>query len=101
MRVSAQAVGRLLGGLLALVAGFVFWHTGGRASGVCAREVFVGGGDLSLWPPGTRCTYGEPALHSTYISPWFVGTSIVLLPAAILAGEWLAGRLGRARVRTR
>jgi hypothetical protein len=69
-----------IGGLVALVAAFVFLHTGARASATCRRERFVPGGDLSLWPPGVRCTYGEPAVSDVVISGWFwlAATAIVI-----------------------
>jgi len=61
-----------------VVAAFVFWHTGGRAGSLCERERFVPGGDLSLWPPGAACTYGEPSETDVFINPWFLGTLLVI-----------------------
>ncbi|MDA0181248.1 hypothetical protein OJ997_13150 [Solirubrobacter phytolaccae] len=64
--------------LLLAVGAFVFWHTGGRAGTLCERERFVPGGDLSLWPPGAACTYGEPSTTDVFVNPWFLGTVLVL-----------------------
>jgi hypothetical protein len=79
--------------VLAIVASFVFWHSGGRAAALCLRERFVSSGSLSAWPPGARCTFGEPELHSTLVNPWFVGTIFVLAPLAFLGAEWLSRRV--------
>jgi len=64
--------------LLVAVGAFVFWHTGGRGGALCERVRFVPGSDLSLWPPGARCSWGEPASSGVFINPWFLGTLLVL-----------------------
>jgi len=73
------------------VLAFAFWHSGGRAGAVCERHVFVSSGSLSLWPPGARCEFGEPAMHDTYFNPWFVmsvfGAAVLLAAAAGLTGR--------------
>ena len=76
-----------LAGFCALVsvALFVFWHSGARAGALCERERFVSSGSLSLWPPGARCTFGEPALHDTLLNPWFLATVIAVGAIAVLA----------------
>jgi hypothetical protein len=62
--------------MFAVAGAFVFWHTGGRGGAVCERERFVTMGDLSLWPPGVSCTYGEPAMSDVFINPWFLMTLV-------------------------
>jgi hypothetical protein len=77
--------------LVVVVLGtFVFWHSGARAAALCERERFVRSGSFSLWPPGARCTYGEPALHDTLLNPWFVGAVFAVIPLALLFAEWLS-----------
>jgi hypothetical protein len=66
---------------LLFVGAFVFLHTSERADGVCMRERFVWADGVSLWPPGTRCTFGEPARTDVLVNPWL---AVVLL--AIIAG---------------
>jgi hypothetical protein len=67
-----------------VVAAFVFWHTGARASSLCVREVFVSGGELSLWPPGARCGYGLPVQYDTFLSTWFFATAFALVVIFVL-----------------
>jgi hypothetical protein len=69
-------------GTLLLVGAFLFLHTGARADGVCMRELFVPAGGVSLWPPGTSCTYGEPARTDVLVNWWF---GVVL--GAVLVGS--------------
>ena len=66
--------------VVVVVGTFVFWHSGARAAALCERERFVSSGSLSLWPPGARCTFGEPAWHDTLLNPWFVGAVFVRSP---------------------
>ena len=40
---------------------------------------------LSLWPPGARCTYGEPALADTFVNPWFLVSAFAIAAVAVLA----------------
>ncbi len=66
---------------------FLFWHSGARADGPCERERFVSSGELSLWPPGATCTYGEPATSDTLLNPWFFGALLPVLLVALLVVE--------------
>ena len=75
-----------------IVAAFVFWHTGPRASTLCTREVFVSGGSLSLWPPGARCEYGLPVQHDTFLNTWFFFTAFALVTIVVVWNAWALGR---------
>jgi hypothetical protein len=59
---------------------FVFLHTGARADDVCERGRFVPADGLSLWPPGARCSFGEPQRTEVLFNPW-----LALMVLAILA----------------
>jgi hypothetical protein len=72
-------------GALLTVGAFVFWHSGGRADALCMRERFVSWAEFSLWPPGARCTFGEPAMHDTFVNPLFPGTVWVVLVLVAVA----------------
>jgi hypothetical protein len=72
---------------LLLAGAFLFLHTGARADGVCMRERFVQADGVSLWPPGTRCTYGEPARTDILVNWWFgVVLGAVLVASAVVLG---------------
>ena len=75
-----------LSGLTLTFAAFVFWHTGSRGSAECLRSAFVSGGDLSLWPPGVRCTWGLPSTSGVFINPWFFGTLLVIVLVFVAIG---------------
>ena len=80
-----------------VVGSFVFWHTGGRAAALCERERFVNSGSLSLWPPGTRCTFGEPATHDTLLNMWFLATLVVVVVIGLIVVELIERALGHRR----
>ena len=80
MAVRRSTVMIAVGAGIAAVA-FVFLHTGARADGVCRRERFVPADGLSLWPPGARCSFGEPQTTDVLVNPW-----LALVVAAIVAG---------------
>jgi len=71
---------------------FVFLHTGARADDVCERERFVPADGLSLWPPGARCSFGEPQKTDVLINPW-----LALVVVAMLVG--MAATYGRRSAR--
>jgi hypothetical protein len=83
---------RLLLTVVAVVAAFVFWHTGGRADAVCMREAFVPADELSWWPPGVRCTYGEPASSELRLNFWLVPTLLVMALINVGITLWRAER---------
>jgi len=65
---------------------FVLVHSGARGTAICEDHGFTGSGDLSWWPPGTKCRGGEPAIHEIFFSPtFFLVLAAVLL---LLAGAW-------------
>jgi hypothetical protein len=80
---------RLATASLMFVGSFAFWHSGARANSLCEHERFVSAGPMSIWPPGTRCTFGEPATTDTLLNPWFVWTLLVVLVVAFALGELL------------
>ena len=82
--------------VVAILAAFVFWHTGGRADAVCRRELFVPAGGLSLWPPGARCTYGEPATSDVLINPWLTGTLLLIAVVNVAITVWRSRRRSAA-----
>jgi hypothetical protein len=66
--------------LLLLAGVFLFLQTGERAHGVCMSERFAAADGVSLWPPGVRCTFGEPARTDVLVNPW-LGLVLVTLVA--------------------
>ena len=68
-----------------VIASFFMLHTGARADALCLREAFVEGGELSLWPPGARCSFGEPAREGVVLHPAFVGIALLVVVAAVVA----------------
>jgi hypothetical protein len=66
--------------LLATVGVFVFLHTGSRASNLCARDGSVVPEGLSAWPPGARCSGGEPVRADTK----FDTTVLLVVPGIAL-----------------
>jgi len=69
-------------GAVFLAGAFLFLHTGGRADDVCERERFVPADGLSLWPPGARCSFGEPQRTDVLVNPW-LGLALVAILAAM------------------
>jgi hypothetical protein len=63
-----------------VVAAFLLLHTGSRAAALCERDGSALADGLSLWPPGTRCSGGEPVVTVTR----FDVTVVLLVPAAAL-----------------
>lgn len=73
--------------VVVLVAAFAYMHSGARADKLCAGKGFPASGSLSLWPPGARCTGGEPEIEQTAFDPVFIlpAVAILLLGAGALA----------------
>ena len=73
--------------VVVLVAAFAYMHSGARAENLCAAKGFSGTGSLSLWPPGARCTGGEPEIEEIVFDPVFIlpAVAILLLGAGALA----------------
>ena len=65
--------------VLVVAAAFAYMHTGARAERLCNTHGFSGTGSLSAWPPGARCTGGEPRIEATYFDPVFILPAIVIL----------------------
>jgi hypothetical protein len=70
---------------LLFAGAFLFLHTGERADGVCKRERFVSADGVSLWPPGARCTFGEPLRTDVLVNPW-LGLVLVTVLAGCAVG---------------
>jgi hypothetical protein len=72
------------------LAVFVFLHTGARADGLCVREGAAVPDGLSWWPPGVRCSGGEPAHSKTELDPVVLlavpGLAVLLFGGAALVG---------------
>ena len=70
---------------LVLAGAFVVLHTGGRADAVCRDAAFVPADGISVWPPGVRCSYGEPQTTDVVVSPWlwFVLMGVVIAVVAL------------------
>jgi hypothetical protein len=68
-------------------AAFLYMHTGARAENLCSAHRFSGPGSFSLWPPGARCSGGEPEIERTYFDPVFIlpAVAILMLAAGALA----------------
>jgi hypothetical protein len=63
-------------------AAFVYMHSGARAENLCAGKGFSGTGTFSLWPPGARCTGGEPQIEQIAFDPVFILPAVVILMLA-------------------
>jgi hypothetical protein len=84
---------------------FVFAHTGSRAAELCARGGSAVPDGLSLWPPGARCSGGEPLHTSTRFNEIIVlavpAIAMMVFGAAAIGGSISAsrGKPGPARRR--
>ena len=77
------------------VVAFVLLHTGGPGDATCLRSRFVNANGFSSWPPGVRCTYGEPARTDVLVNGWFAGVVVLLgvafAVARALLRDWSSG----------
>ena len=55
----------------AVAALFVFLHTGGRTGSTCLSTGAGLPDGISLWPPGTVCSGGEPETRTVRFHPAF------------------------------
>jgi hypothetical protein len=81
---------KVTAGTVLVVALFVFMHSGARAESLCADAGFSPPAGLSWWPPGARCSGGEPGFASVRFDP-----------ACLLAVPIVLLRAGRTRDRAR
>lgn len=78
-----------------LVAGlFVLTHTGAGARGTCEELGAALPDGISLWPPGVRCTGGEPVVEVVRLNGTFV-----IATAALLFVMYAAAALVKRRPR--
>jgi hypothetical protein len=77
----------LLAGAWALIAlaAFVWLHSGGPADAACERSRFVPSSGFSAWPPGARCSYGEPVRTDVVLNGWFAAVAGVLALGLLFA----------------
>ena len=78
--------------LLVAVGAFVWLHTGAPGDATCERSRFVDSDGFSAWPPGARCSYGEPAHLDVVVNGWF---------AAVVGGLVVAFAVARGGLITR
>jgi hypothetical protein len=82
--------------VVAALVVFVFAHTGSRAAELCARDGSAVPDGLSLWPPGARCSGGEPVHTSTRFNEIVVlavpTVAMMVFGAAAIGGSVAATR---------
>jgi hypothetical protein len=89
----------MIGLAIVVAAGaFVVLLTRARADDVCERERFVPADGLSLWPPGVRCSFGEPQQTDVFLNPWWLGF-VLLVTGATMAATLDPRRRRPSRVR--
>jgi hypothetical protein len=71
--------------LFVAVGAFVWLHTGAPGDAACERSTFVESDGLSAWPPGARCSYGEPARTDVVVNGWFAAVAGGLAVALAVA----------------
>ena len=64
--------------LLVAVGAFVWLHSGVPGDATCERSRFVRSSGFSVWPPGARCSYGEPVRTDIIVSGWFAAVVVAL-----------------------
>jgi hypothetical protein len=57
---------------------FVWLHSGAPGDATCERSRFVRSTGLPAWPPGTRCSYGEPVRTDIIVTGWFAAVVVVV-----------------------
>jgi hypothetical protein len=64
--------------LLIAVTAFVLLDSGAPGDATCERSRFVRSSGFSVWPPGARCSYGEPVRTDIIVNGWFAAVVGVL-----------------------
>jgi hypothetical protein len=82
--------------LLTAVGAFVWLHTGAFGDASCERSRFVDSDGFSAWPPGARCSYGEPVRTDVGLNGWFAAVVGVLAVAFAVARPGLSTRTSSA-----
>jgi hypothetical protein len=81
--------------VIAVAGLFAFMHSGSRAAALCERDGGSFAEGLSLWPPGARCSGGEPERTWTTVAPEvplaIPGVALLVFGGAAIAG-WGAPR---------
>jgi hypothetical protein len=68
-------------GLVMAVGAFVVLHSGAPGDATCERSRFVPSSGFSAWPPGARCSFGEPVRTDVIVNAWFAAVVVVLIVA--------------------
>ena len=92
-RVSSWSIATGLACVVGVVAVFLWFHTGARAADLCARDGAAVPSGVSWWPPGARCSGGEPVRTTTTFDP-VVGLAI---PGIVLLAFGAAALIGTRR----
>jgi hypothetical protein len=78
----------------AIVGGmFVLGHSGDSAAATCEVLGAALPDGISLWPPGVRCTGGEPAIEVVRLNGAFVVLTSVVIALLGVAGVFAARRI--------
>jgi hypothetical protein len=78
--------------LLIAVGAFVWLHSGAPGDVTCERSRFVRSSGFSAWPPGARCSYGEPVRSDVVVNGWFAAVVGVLVFMFAVARAMLVSR---------
>jgi hypothetical protein len=84
--------------VLVAVAAFVWLHSGAPGDATCERARFVPSSGFSAWPPGARCSYGEPVRTDVIVNAWFAAVLGVLALGLVAARGALMSRAAAPRV---
>jgi uncharacterized Zn-binding protein involved in type VI secretion len=77
---------------IVLAGAFVWLHAGAPDDATCERSRFVDSDGFSAWPPGARCSYGEPRQTDVIVNGWFAAVVGGLAVALVIARDNLVPR---------
>jgi hypothetical protein len=81
-------------GVVIVGAIFVLGHSGARATATCSELGAALPDGISLWPPGVRCTGGEPAVQVVRLNGKFVVLTLAAMALLVGAGVRATRRIG-------
>jgi hypothetical protein len=73
-------------GVVILGGMFVLAHSGDSAAATCEELGAALPDGTSLWPPGVRCTGGEPAVEVVRLNRTFVALTPAVMALLVVAG---------------